>query len=165
MEIKRFFGRGERENLIAKGENGLWKVTSDGTLVLFGSPSRPLLKWTKEEFQRLTIGFVHRMIEVNSEREDGGQMSLEALQVEDHVAKGFWLNGDLTLEQLQQSQEEPKNEIIRVPNFMLEGLRLDIRRTQYYDSWQYLVDRNPNGFRVVRHIPDALAVVASEETI
>ncbi len=165
MEIKRFFGGGERENLIAKGENGLWKVTSDGKLVLFGSPGRPLHEWTKEEFQRLTIGFVHRMIEVNSEREDDGQMSLEALQVEDHVAKGFWLNGDLTLEQLQQSQEEPKNEIIRVPNFMLEGLRLDIRRSQYYDSWQYLVDGHPNGLRVVRHTPDVLAVVASEQTI
>lgn len=158
-----------KPHYIAQGEYGLWRVTDTNRLVLFGHDyGNPTVEWRKEPFDRLILGFMDRMDAINADRTDGKLMELLSLQVESHVALGFWLNGDLTLDHLRTSNEIPSRlgPSIDVPAFLHEGrVPMQIRNSTYHDSWQFRVDGHPDGWEIVRHIPDALAEVAGERTI
>ncbi len=145
----------------------MWKVTECNRLVLFGYDyGNPTQAWKRESFEELLPNFYDKMQIINALRTDSDVMSVEALSVESHVALGFFVNGDLTLEHLQGSIEDPDLPKIRIPRFFKDDeLPMDIRRSQYYDSWQFLVNGHPYKWEVVRHIPDALAAVAGERTI
>jgi hypothetical protein len=100
-----------------------------------------------------------RMLEIIEQ--SGEPVTIEAVAIEENIAFGLWWNGDFELEDLRASTTTRDYIEFMLP-LLGEPTKVRIYPALYYLDYGFIVSGHPQGYRLIRDVPDFLALMPDE---